>query len=85
MCERVALPGGGFAIVCGTRRGRRSTCAHCGRPASLLCDGPARDGGVGTCDRALCTHCRIHVPPDRDYCKGHREAARDAAAQLRHF
>jgi hypothetical protein len=73
-CQRVALPGGGVAIVCGVRRGRRTSCVHCGQPAAYECD---------VCDRPLCRSCRIHVPPDQDFCKGHRKQAQAAAAQLR--
>jgi hypothetical protein len=85
MCERVALPGGGFAIVCGGRHSRRATCVHCGQRSTSLCDGPSLRGRPGTCDRPLCAHCRIHVPPNADFCKGHRAAAKDRAAQLRLF
>ena len=84
-CERIAIPGGGFAIVCGVRRGRRTSCVHCGQPATLLCDGPpaAALAPHATCDRPLCRRCAIHVPPDHDYCRAHRQAAAAAAAQLR--
>jgi len=79
-CLRVALPDGGTAIVCTMRR-RRRPCVHCGKVAPFLCDGPVAPGR--TCSRPLCGHCRIHVPPDRDFCRAHRAAAADAAAQLR--
>lgn len=85
MCERVALPGGGVAIVCGGRRARLKPCAYCGAPSAFACDGPAPAGRQGTCDRALCRACRIHVPPNQDFCKNHRVQAADAAAQLRLF
>jgi len=74
MCERVALPGGGFAIVCGGHRGRRRRCTHCRDWAAFECD---------ACDRPLCRRCRIHVPPDQDFCRDHRTQATAAAAQLR--
>lgn len=75
MCERLALPGGGFAIVCGGHR-RRTRCTHCREWAAYECD---------TCDRPLCRRCRIHVPPNQDFCKEHRTQATAAAAQLRLF
>jgi hypothetical protein len=74
MCERVALPGGGVAIVCGGHRGRRTRCTHCREWAALECD---------ACDVPLCRRCRIHVPPDKDYCRAHRAEARAAATELR--
>jgi len=74
MCERVALPGGGFAIVCGGHRRRRKRCTHCPAWAEFECD---------ACDVPLCRRCRIHVPPDKDYCRAHRAAAHAAAAALR--
>jgi hypothetical protein len=88
MCERVAMPGGGVAIVCGVRRAKPKPCAQCGHASTVLCDGPPRDSGrlrSVTCDRPLCGRCRIHVPPNRDFCREHRAAARDSAAQLRLF
>lgn len=87
MCERVALPGVGVAIVCGGRRPRPRPCAYCGEPSAFLCDGPRRHyaGRTATCDRPLCRTHAIHVPPNRDFCKEHREQARAAAAQLRLF
>lgn len=77
MCERVALPGGGVAIVCGGHRQRRRRCmrwSSCREWAEFQCD---------TCDAPLCKRCRIHVPPDHDYCRVHRAEARAAAAALR--
>jgi hypothetical protein len=96
VCERIALPGGGVAIVCGGHRRRRPRCA-CGAPATLECDGqgpPAleRRGAVvakrrRSCDQPLCSRCAIHVPPDQDYCRrpACRAAAAAAGAQLRLF
>jgi hypothetical protein len=85
MCERVTMPGGGVAILCGGRRGRRPPCVHCGEPSAFECDGPPRDRRRTTCDHPLCRRCRIHVPPNQDFCKDHRSAAQAAAAQLRLF
>jgi len=85
MCERLQLPDGTVAIVCGGHRGRRAKCVHCGQPAAFACDGPPRDRRRATCDHPLCRSCRIHVPPNRDFCRHHRVAAKDAAAQLRLF
>ena len=66
---------GTVAIVCGVRR-RRTRCTHCRAWAEFECD---------ACDRPLCRRCRIHVPPNQDFCKAHRIRATDAAAQLRLF
>jgi hypothetical protein len=76
MCERVALPDGGFAVVCGGHRGRRRRCVHCRYWAEFECD---------ACARPLCRRCRSHVPPNQDFCKAHRREASAAAAQLRLF
>ncbi len=85
MCDRVAFLGGSFAIVCGVRRGRRPACVHCGEAAEFECDGLAISTTRRTCDRPLCRHCRIHVPPNKDFCRDHRAEARGAASQLRLF
>ena len=85
MCDRVAFPGGGVAIVCGVRRRRRPPCVHCGEASEYECDGPSPWKKQGTCNRALCRRCRIHVPPNQDFCKDDRAAATLAAAQLRLF
>lgn len=74
MCERVRLPDGTVAIVCGIRRPRPRPCVHCRQPSAFECD---------ACDRPLCRHCRIHVPPNQDFCHDHRRQA--SAAQLRLF
>lgn len=81
MCERVVLPGGVVAIVCGGHRQRRRRCigwsdpgTACQKWAAFECD---------ACDVPLCRRCRIHVPPDKDYCRAHRAEARVAAAELR--
>ena len=74
MCERVTLPGGGTAIVCGGHR-RRTRCKECRREwAAYECD---------VCDRPLCRRCRIHLPPNKDFCRAHRREAREAVALLR--
>lgn len=74
MCDRIEFGAGGHGFICGIRR-RKVKC-RCGLVAAWECDG---------CDRPLCGKCRIHVPPDKDFCKMRscREAAAAAAAQLR--
>lgn len=76
MCERLTMPDGSVAIVCGVRHRRPRPCVQCGDPAGFECD---------VCDRPLCRRCRIHVPPNQDFCKDHRRQAKAAAAQLRLF
>ncbi len=83
MCERVSMPDGSVAIVCGPRV-RRRPCVYCGHPSTSLCDATVASRS-GTCDRPLCARCRIHVPPNLDFCHDHRAAAKDRAAQLRLF
>ncbi len=70
-CETVIMPGGGRAIVCGTRR--RQRCA-CGRPATLLCDWKAPRKRSGPCDAPICEPCSINVAPDKDLCPAHAKA-----------
>ena len=68
-CERVTLPGGITAIVCGTRK--RQRCSGCGRPASLLCDWKV---GEGTCDQPICARCTTSPARDKDLCPSHAAA-----------
>lgn len=88
-CERVPLPNGGFAIVCGTRasRGQRAQdrCA-CGRRATRLCDwkvpAPASSSAaVGqktrTCDAPICASCSTSPAPEKDLCPTHAAAFRE--------
>lgn len=70
-CERVSLPGGGAAIVCGTRR--RQRCG-CGRPATLLCDWKQRAKKSGTCDAPICGSCTTSPAPGKDLCPSHAAA-----------
>lgn len=68
-CKSVPLPGGGTAIVCGTRP-RRQKC-RCGRASTLLCDWKVKDRRSGTCDAPLCSHCSHNPAPDKDLCPEH--------------
>lgn len=86
MCEPLRFQDGTVAIICGGRRGRRSPpCAYCGKPSAFECDGPSSSRKSGTCDVKLCGSCRVHVPPDLDFCRAHRAEAAACAAQLRLF
>lgn len=67
-CQRVSLPTGGAAIVCGTRR--REKC-KCGRPATLLCDWKVPTKSSGTCDAPICASCSTSPAPDKDLCRAH--------------
>lgn len=71
VCARVALPGGGHAIVCGPRQ-RPKACVGCGKKtADLLCDWKVPARLSGTCDAPICKRCS-HVPaPDKDLCPDH--------------
>lgn len=74
--QRIQLPDGSFAIVCGSKpRARRCSTAHCRRTADYQCDYPVtRAGKAATCDRWVCESCRTNVGPDRDYCLPHARA-----------
>jgi hypothetical protein len=80
-CERISLPSGGAAIVCGPRQ-RHRRCSQCGRPAPLLCDWKTPARRSGTCDAPLCEGCTTSPAPDKDLCPAHaaeweaRKAAR---------
>lgn len=72
-CERVTLPGGGTAIVCGKRQ-PFDRCP-CGRIASLLCDWKVETvRKSGTCDKPLCERCTTRPAPDKDLCPAHAAA-----------
>lgn len=63
----------GVMIVCG--RGRRAPtkrCSACNHYlASLECDFPTPTHKSGTCDRALCSNCAVHISGNRDHCPHH--------------
>lgn len=67
-CQRVQIPGGGTAIVCGP--GRRKRCA-CGRQATLECDWKVKGKKSGTCDKGLCPRCTYVPAPEKDLCPKH--------------
>lgn len=70
-CQHVTLPGGGSAIVCGTRS--RQRCA-CGKPATLACDWKVPTKKSGTCDAPICARCTTSPAPDKDLCPSHAKA-----------
>lgn len=68
-CDRVAMPGGGTAIVCSaTRR------CKCRRRATLLCDWKVPERASGTCDAPLCDRCTTSPTPGKDLCSKHAQA-----------
>lgn len=77
-CERVPMPTGGFAIVCG-RTVRRQRC-QCGAPATLFCDWILPEGErprrkrPKTCDAPLCSSCTLSPAPEKDLCPEHARA-----------
>jgi hypothetical protein len=89
MCERVAIPGGGYAIVCGGhgRSGRkRSRCVWCGKgEATRLCDHRyervryPRERSTRhdnkTCSAPVCQVCVVSIGR-KDYCPRHAAAHR---------
>lgn len=81
-CHRVALPGGGMAIVC--TRERRRRCA-CGTAASLQCDwkvgGAKRNGEPKRCDAHICSRCAKEVAADKHLCPTHQVAYTQWRAQ----
>jgi len=74
-CHHVQLPGGGHAIVCGSRRRRPPKCVcGSGLPADLLCDW--KTGPGKTCDLAMCARCTTKPAEGKDLCPGHAKAWR---------
>lgn len=68
-CDRVSMPGGGTAIVCGpTKR------CKCGRRATLACDWKVPTKRSGTCDAPICAGCTTSPAPDKDLCPDHAKA-----------
>jgi len=77
VCERIALAGGGFAIVCtGRHRRPRPSCVKCGERSERLCDHRNSDGR--SCDAPLCARCAVRVGA-RDYCPVHAKGIAAAA------
>ena len=77
-CEFVTLPGGGRAIVCGSRQPRQK--CTCGRTATLLCDWKMSNAedhrkvrGSPTCDKPLCNACTTSPASGKDLCRAHAE------------
>ena len=82
-CHHVQIPGGGSAIVCGTRQPRQR--CGCGKPATLLCDWkvPNTIRKSQTCDAPICVSCTTSPAPDKDLCPRHaREFERWKAGRL---
>ncbi|MGH9496004.1 MAG: hypothetical protein ACRD3B_13475 [Candidatus Sulfotelmatobacter sp.] len=70
MCEQIELPGGGFAIICGTRH-KRQFCA-CGRECQFLCDWKVPGKKSGTCDKPICAQHAKQVGPEKHLCPEHQ-------------
>lgn len=76
--QRLDLPGGGVAIVCGRSPSKR---CKCGKVATIQCDYPVvRKGVAGTCDRHCCRSCATNVGPNRDFCPPHARLAEEERA-----
>lgn len=67
-CERVILPDGNAAIICGSFKPRR---CECGNRATLECDWKVPDRRSGTCDAQLCARCTTSPAPGKDLCPAH--------------
>ena len=67
-CERIILPDGNAAIVCGSFP--RKYCA-CGRRATRECDWKVPGRRSGTCDAQLCERCTTSPAPEKDLCPAH--------------
>jgi hypothetical protein len=74
-CTRISLPGGGTAIICGSKP-RTPKCTFCYRKndATLLCDaivGRTIGGAPFTCDAPVCPSCAKEVGPNLHRCPRH--------------
>ena len=78
MCERVQLPGGQWAFVCGGHSRKR---CKCGRRATLECDWKQPERKSGTCDKGICERCTVSPEPGKDLCPTHAEAYRQWLAR----
>lgn len=69
-CQRLTLPGGGFAIVCGRGVKRSPPCSveGCNGASAYQCDWPK---GRKTCDVHLCEAHACEVSPDLHCCPEH--------------
>lgn len=79
-CERVNLPSGGSAIVCGTDR--RPKCSVCGARSRVnLCDWKTPGQRKGTCDAPICDACSTKPAPGKDLCPTHKAAYEEWSAR----
>lgn len=70
-CDKVQLPGGVTAIVCG-RGQKRHACHYCGNNAGFQCDHPVfRKNKKETCDTWMCESCRNNISENQDLCRPH--------------
>lgn len=80
MCERVQLPDGGFAIICGGHSRKR---CKCGARATLECDWKMPRKRSGICDAGICTRCATSPAPGKDLCAAHAAAYEEWRAERR--
>lgn len=75
-CERVSLPGGGFAIVCHSGpRGGRQRCSWCStKVGAFQCDWRIEKGR--RCNKHLCADHTLQVDQDKHLCPAHVVAYR---------
>lgn len=73
-CTKVAMPGGGVALV--RMSGKRPpACRWCGKQSTKLCDfvvsHPSQVTHKRTCDAPMCDEHASHIGPNVDYCPDH--------------
>jgi hypothetical protein len=86
MCQKIKLPGGGIAIVCGGPKFHELApdlfiCKQCGKPAAFLCDWKMPTITIsglslvsGTCDAPMCPEHALQVGPKKHLCSEHQAA-----------
>lgn len=73
-CQRVQMPGGGVAMVCGSRPRAKLCACGSGERARLQCDWKVAERQAGTCDAFICQDCTTVPAPDKDLCQSHAAA-----------
>ena len=81
VCQRVTLPTGETAIVCGPRQKAKPCPCGSGRGATQLCDAPVEGGK--TCDKPLCKVCTSSPSAGVDLCPEHAPAPKPKPAKAK--
>jgi len=73
-CQRIRMPDGSVAIVCGSFKRDTKVCPDCGCVADYLCDFEVQVAGTlfgGTCDAPMCRQHATKIGTDLHHCPKH--------------